>query len=181
MEIKNLFSDVYLFKPNNHEDERGYFRENFNFKALEERGIKFNSVQDNFSHSKNKGTIRGMHFQKEPFAQAKIIYVIKGKIFDVFIDIRPNSKNFGEFSSIELSEESGFIYIPKGFAHGFCTLKDKTSVLYKVDNYYSKEHESGILWNDEELKINWPFDKNSCLLSEKDESMGSFKSMKGNF
>tara|TARA_B100000579_G_C22823426_1_gene851823 strand:- start:300 stop:845 length:546 start_codon:yes stop_codon:yes gene_type:complete len=180
MKLVNLFSDVINIKPIDHFDNRGYFRENFNYKELEKNGITFNSVQDNLSFSEKKGTIRGLHFQIAPFEQSKIIYVVKGKIFDVFVDLRPESNNFGNYSSIELSSDSGFVFIPKGFAHGFCTLEDNTTVLYKVDNYYNKESESGIIWNDNDLNIEWPIEDNKLSISEKDKKLNKFDFFRNN-
>tara|TARA_B100001142_G_C14278271_1_gene633783 strand:- start:268 stop:804 length:537 start_codon:yes stop_codon:yes gene_type:complete len=173
---KNLFSGVIHLEPTNFLDERGFFRENFNKRQFEEHSISFEPLQDNFSFSKKEGTIRGLHFQKDPYDQAKIIYVLAGSIFDVFLDIRKNSKTFGMFDSIKLSPDSGCIYIPKGFAHGFCTLEDNTTVMYKVDNYYNKDSESGIKWSDNDLSINWP-KYNEYLISEKDKKLGRFKDL----
>ncbi|MAZ80013.1 MAG: dTDP-4-dehydrorhamnose 3,5-epimerase [Gammaproteobacteria bacterium] len=177
MKIKNIFSDVLYIEPKNHNDERGFFRENFNFRDLKEKKILFNSVQDNFSSSKKKGTIRGLHFQTPPYEQSKIIYVISGEIFDVFVDLRKNSKNYGKYSSMILSEDSGFLLIPRGFAHGFCTLKDNTKVMYKVDNYYNKESDSGIIWNDSFLNIDWPKLNTPFLISQKDKNLNFFNSL----
>ena len=175
MEVKEIFSDVKHVIPKKYFDDRGFFTENFNYNELKEAGIDFKSVQDNLSFSKLRGTIRGLHFQKPPYEQAKIIYVLTGEIFDVFVDIRSDSKTFGSYFSVKLNNTNGFLYIPKGFAHGFCTLVDNTNVLYKVDNYYNKNTESGIIWNDEKLNIDWPIDNKFIHLSEKDKNLKQFE------
>ena len=174
MKVKNIFSDVFYIEPTKFEDSRGFFRENFNYRDLKKNNLEFNSVQDNYSFSKKRGTIRGLHFQNFPHEQAKIVYVASGEILDIFVDIRKDSKNYGKYSSIILNESTGFVLIPKGFAHGFCTLKDETKVLYKVDNYYNLESESGIIWNDSFLNIDWPQLEEPFLISEKDKKLKSF-------
>ena len=174
MRIKEIFSEVLYIEPQTHKDKRGYFKENFNYRDLKEKGIDFNCVQDNLSFSEQAGTIRGLHYQLDPFEQSKIIYVISGKIFDVFLDIRKSSSTYGEYGSMELTKESGFILVPKGFAHGFCTLEDKTLILYKVDNYYNPDYETGVIWNDQQLSIKWPFSQDLCHLSEKDLKLPNF-------
>ena len=131
-------------------------------------------MQDNLSFSEQAGTIRGLHYQLDPFEQSKIIYVISGKIFDVFLDIRKSSPTYGKYGSMELTKESGFILVPKGFAHGFCTLEDKTLILYKVDNYYNPDYETGVIWNDQQLSIKWPFSEDLCRLSKKDLMLPNF-------
>ena len=180
MKIENIFSDVCLIEYKNHNDSRGYFRENFNNKVFEENNLDFKSVQDNLSFSKKRGTVRGLHYQTDPYQQAKIVYVLSGKIFDVFVDIRKNSETFGQHGFVELNPNNGCVYIPSGFAHGFCTLEDNTQVFYKVDNYYKRECDSGILWNDKDLAIKWPIDEKNCILSEKDSSLNSFLEIKEN-
>tara|TARA_B100000214_G_scaffold259758_1_gene191690 strand:- start:598 stop:1131 length:534 start_codon:yes stop_codon:yes gene_type:complete len=174
MKVKNIFSDVFYIEPTQFEDSRGFFRENFNYRDLKKNNLEFNSVQDNYSFSKKRGTIRGLHFQNFPHEQAKIVYVASGEILDIFVDIRKDSKNYGKYSSIILNESTGFVLIPRGFAHGFCTLKDETKVLYKVDNYYNLESESGIIWNDSFLNIDWPQLEEPFLISEKDKKLKSF-------
>tara|TARA_B100000401_G_scaffold432244_1_gene369348 strand:+ start:1185 stop:1718 length:534 start_codon:yes stop_codon:yes gene_type:complete len=174
MKVKNIFSDVFYIEPTKFEDSRGFFRENFNYRDLKKNNLEFNSVQDNYSFSKKRGTIRGLHFQNFPHEQAKIVYVASGEILDIFVDIRKDSKNYGKYSSIILNESTGFVLIPRGFAHGFCTLKDETKVLYKVDNYYNLESESGIIWNDSFLNIDWPQLEEPFLISEKDKKLKSF-------
>lgn len=170
MVIDEIFSDVFIIKNDIHKDGRGTFQETYNKDLFVRNGFKDNFIQDNLSFSENKGTIRGLHFQKGEFAQSKLIYVLNGKILDIFVDIRKSSKNFGKYFSIEISAETGLLYVPRGFAHGFCTLESKTSVLYKVDNFYNKENESGLNWKDPYLKIKWPLFKD-YYLSDKDKSL----------
>ena len=159
-----------------HKDDRGTFQETYNRDIFKSNGFEDDFIQDNLSFSKKRGTIRGLHFQKGEFAQSKLIYVLKGKILDVFVDIRKTSNNFGKYFSIEISSEDSFLYIPRGFAHGFCTLEDETSVLYKVDNLYNKDHESGLNWKDPNLKIKWPSFQ-QYYLSEKDKSLPFFEAL----
>ena len=154
MKVEKIFSDVVLISIEAYEDSRGYFKENYNKRDFKALGVEGDFIQDNLSFSLKKGTIRGLHFQKEPYQQSKIVYVLAGKILDVFVDIRPESKDYGKYGSVELTNSSGCIYIPSGFAHGFCTLENDTIISYKVDNLYSPEYDSGILWNDKDLNIN---------------------------
>ena len=146
-------------------DNRGWFYEAYNQKSLD---LNAGFIQDNHSYSKFKGTIRGIHFQKSPFEQAKLVRVIKGKIFDVVVDLRPESEHFLRVRTYELdADKKDSLYIPKGFAHGFMTMEDHTEVYYKVDNIYSKKHELTILFNDSDLSIPWPR-VTDVILSEKD-------------
>ncbi|MBZ0183580.1 MAG: dTDP-4-dehydrorhamnose 3,5-epimerase [Melioribacteraceae bacterium] len=169
-EIKGVF-EISL-KPI--EDERGFFMRVFDEKIFEEFGTNRKWVQENHSKSTQKGIIRGLHFQVPPFAETKLVRCIKGAVLDVFVDLRKDSDSFGRWGSIELTENNKkMILIPRGFAHGFCTLTDDSEVLYKVDNYYSKEHEVGLLWKDGKLNINWPISE--PILSEKDKSNITFE------
>jgi len=162
---------VLIFTPEVYKDKRGYFFESFCEKKY--KLPKF--IQENESFSK-KWVLRGLHFQKKPYEQAKIIRVIKGKIFDVIVDIRKNSKTFGKHFSLIVSEDNKKqIYIPEGFAHGFLALKNNTIISYKCTKYYNKKHESGIIWNDKTLNINWHV-KNP-ILSDKDLQNKSFKEL----
>ena len=137
-------------------------------------GLDREWLQENHSRSEKKGIIRGMHFQLAPFTEGKLVRCIKGAILDVFIDLRQNSESFGQWDSIELSElNKKEIFIPRGFAHGFCTLTDISEVVYKVDNIYSKDRERGIIWNDGDLKINWPVLQ--PILSDKDMNNLTFR------
>lgn len=159
--------DVILVEPKNFPDDRGFFMETYKKSAFYENGIKANFVQDNFSHS-SKGTLRGLHYQKEPMAQAKLVQVINGEIFDVAVDIRKHSPTFGKWVGEKLSNENHkILYVPRGFAHGFIALSEKVDVLYKVDNEFSPEHDRGILWSDPNIGIDWPIA--DPLLSEKDK------------
>lgn len=146
-------------------DNRGWFYEIYNQKSLD---LVVSFIQDNHSYSEFKGTIRGLHLQKSPFEQAKLIRVLKGKIFDVVVDLRPKSKNYLQVSAYELdSDKRDSLYIPKGFAHGFMTMEDHTEVFYKVDEVYSKDHEVTIAFDDDDLSIPWP-KCNNIVLSAKD-------------
>lgn len=165
---KTIFDDVYIFTPKVFADPRGFFVETYNYnRVCEMIGWSQNFIQDNHSFSAQKGTIRGLHYQSVPCAQSKIIRVVKGAILDVVVDIRKDSRTFGKFITAELSE-SNFkqIFIPKGFAHGFCTLTEDVHVCYKVDDYYSVENNRGVIWNDPDLNIPWP--TNSPHLSSQD-------------
>lgn len=145
-------------------DQRGFSSETYNKRTLIEAGIESDFVQDFQSLSTRAGTIRGLHFQTPPFAQSKLIRVLRGSIFDVVVDIRRSSTTFGQHVSAELSADNWEqIFIPAGFAHGLCTLEPNTSVLYKLGNYYSPEHERGIRWNDPKIGITWPFQSDAEL------------------
>jgi len=166
---------VFEIQLNPHEDERGFFMRVYDTHIFEKYKIHRNWVQENHSLSVEKGVIRGMHFQLPPHSEAKLIRVVRGEIFDVFIDLRKNSPTFGQWDSIVLSADNKkMIYIPRGFAHGFCTLIENCEVVYKVDNYYSPEYEGNIKWNDLDLNIDWPI-KNALTISEKDANAKSFK------
>ena len=166
----------FIIEPQVFEDRRGYFFESFikaEFKV--KTGIDANFVQDNESKSA-RGVLRGLHFQKGAYAQAKLVRVIKGKVLDIAVDIRKNSKTFGEHFSLELSEENRKqLFIPRGFAHGFLVLEDDTIFSYKCDNYYNKASESGIIYNDKDLNIDWKLETNEFIISEKDMQLPTFK------
>jgi len=165
--IEKTLKGVFEIKLKPIKDKRGFFMRSFDYKVFKNASLKRDWVQENHSKSLGKGIVRGLHFQFPPFAETKLIRVIRGSVFDVFVDLRKNSSTFGKWDSVMLSEDKfNCVYIPKGFAHGFCTLTDICDVVYKVDNYYSSEHECGLLWNDPDLNINWPVDK--PILSEKD-------------
>tara|TARA_B100000131_G_scaffold101428_1_gene98465 strand:+ start:345 stop:896 length:552 start_codon:yes stop_codon:yes gene_type:complete len=171
MKVKTVFSDVKQIINSGHKDKRGHFTEIYNKELFKEKGIKDNFIQDNFSFSRDKFTIRGMHFQNKPKAQSKLIRVVNGLIEDFFIDLRQRSKTYLKSSSITLSPNNGWLYIPRGFAHGFCTLENNTSILYKVDNYYSPNDDMGINWNDDYFNLNWPLKNNKPILSSKDKNL----------
>jgi dTDP-4-dehydrorhamnose 3,5-epimerase len=161
--------DIKLIRPVRHEDARGFFSEIYNRDRFVAAGIDAVFVQDNFSLSRPRGVLRGLHFQTPPFAQAKLVSVRRGAIFDVVVDIRHGSPWFGRPLAIELAAEDWTqLFIPEGFAHGFCTLRPDTEVSYKVNAPYSRDHDRGLLWNDAALGIDWPVAASAALLSEKD-------------
>ncbi|WP_421824360.1 dTDP-4-dehydrorhamnose 3,5-epimerase [Flagellimonas oceanensis] len=161
----------FILEPEVFKDERGYFFESYNHKEFcEALGQEINFVQDNQSFSK-KGVLRGLHFQKGEHAQAKLVSVLEGRIQDVVVDLRKNSPTFGKHLSIELnSENKKQLFVPRGFAHGFLTLSNFATVFYKCDNYYNKEAEGHIFYDDSNLKIKWKIDSRELLLSEKDST-----------
>ncbi|CAM3998048.1 dTDP-4-dehydrorhamnose 3,5-epimerase [Bacillus luti] len=166
--VETNFTDVKLLEPRLFEDERGFFTESYNKKVLETLGIAYSFVQDNVSYSTRAGTIRGLHFQKNPKAQTKLIQVMQGAIYDVIVDLRKDSPTFKQWKGYILSADNHRqLLVPKGFAHGFCTLVPHTIVMYKVDEYYSAAHDSGLLWEDKELAIPWPV--TNPILSDKDQ------------
>lgn len=169
---------VFEIRPKKFSDDRGFFVETYNFKTFQQGGISEAFVQDNHSMSVHKGTLRGLHFQLAPQAQAKLVRVVKGSIFDVAVDIRPNSKDFGKWVSLEVTAEKGNqIFIPAGFAHGFLTLQDNTEVAYKVDNYYSGEHDRSVRYDDPKFAIKWPDTGTQYQLSEKDRKASFLKDL----
>jgi dTDP-4-dehydrorhamnose 3,5-epimerase len=169
-EFKRLeIPDVILITPKVFADERGFFMETYQKDEFRKAGITGEFVQQ--SHSKSvKGVLRGLHYQKEPYVQAKLVRCIKGEIFDVAVDIRKNSSTFGKYVSARLSEENkNMLYIPRSFAHGFEVLSYEAEVVYNIDNVYSRDSESGIIWDDPTLIIKWPIKK--PLLTKKDKSL----------
>lgn len=159
-------SEVVLIETKVFEDERGFFMETYKCSDFAEAGIKDDFFQDNCSNSK-KGAVRGLHYQKNPKAQAKIVRCAEGEIFDVAVDIRKGSPTFGKWIGVVLSEENKKqLYIPEGFAHGFCVLSDEAQVIYKASREFSSEHDRGILYNDSEINIKWPI--KNLIISEKD-------------
>lgn len=168
--LKIVLTDSLILKPRVFKDNRGYFYESFNERAFELIvGTKVDFIQDNQSIS-SKGTLRGLHFQTGSAAQAKLVRVTKGSAYDVAVDLRPDSPTFKQWYGVELSEENHKqFFIPRGFAHAFVALEDDTIFQYKVDNYYSNVNDSGVIWNDEDLAINWP--KLKLELSEKDKNL----------
>ncbi len=170
MRVETLgIPDVLLIEPVRHGDDRGFFSEIYNQRAFEAAGLPTEFVQDNHSLSRPRGTLRGLHFQAPPFAQAKLVRVVRGSIFDVAVDLRRGSPTFGRHVSAILSAENWRqMLIPVGFAHGFCTLEADTEVLYKVDAFYSREHDFGVSWNDPSIAIDWPVPPEGPTLSDKD-------------
>ena len=164
---------VIIIEPKVFEDERGFFLETYKLSEFKANGINVNFSQDN--HSKSiKGVLRGLHFQKSPYAQAKLVRCSHGKIFDVAVDIRPDSSHYKKWFGIELSEENKkILYIPEGFAHGFVVLSDEAEVIYKASNEYSAAHDAGIRWGDPEIGVNWPIQ--NVIVSEKDKKLPFLK------
>lgn len=172
--IETSLNGAYSIKPKVFRDERGFFLESYNEKIFSENGIDAKFVQDNHSMSLTKGVLRGLHFQLPPNEQVKLVRVTKGKVYDVIVDLRKNSPTYGKWEGFELSVDNfDMLFIPRGFAHAYQTLEDYTEFMYKVDNYYSPKHESGIIWNDPALNIDWPI-KNP-ILSKKDSKLQFFK------
>ncbi len=170
MQIESLgIADVKVLVPRRHGDRRGYFSEVYNRRRLREADIEIDFVQDNHSLSAECGTVRGLHFQIPPFAQAKLVRVVRGSVFDVAVDLRRGSPSFGRHVTAVLSARVGNqILVPAGFAHGLMTLEADTEVVYKVSDYYAPDHDRGILWNDPALGIEWPLTEDQAILSDKD-------------
>lgn len=179
--IQTYLPGLLIFEPKVIGDSRGYFFESFNLKNFQEEGIEIDFVQDNQSSSQY-GVIRGLHYQLNPYAQAKLIRVLFGEILDVAVDIRKGSPTYGKSFSIELSAENKKqLFIPAGFAHGFSVLSEKAEVLYKVDGFYNRESEGGILYNDPALKIEWKIPAGKEIVSDKDKSNPVLANAKNNF
>ena len=168
------FKGVFEIQLEPHEDKRGFFMRVYDDKIFKKHGIHRDWVQENYSLSVEKDIIRGMHFQFPPHSETKLVRVISGEIYDVFIDLRKSSPTFGKWDSIKLSADNKkMIYIPRGFAHGFCTLTKNSELIYKMDNYYTPTGVGIIRWNDSDLGIDWPV--NDPILSEKDSKAKSFR------
>ena len=179
--IKTDIPDVYIIEPSVFGDNRGYFFESFNKEAFEESLGTADFVQDNESKS-SRGVLRGLHFQKPPYAQAKLVRCIEGRVIDVSVDIRKGSPTYGKHVSVELSgENKRQLFIPRGFAHGFSVLSDTAIFAYKVDNRYVPESDSGIKYDDKELNINWGLTEDEVQLSPKDKKLTSFKDLDSPF
>ena len=183
LEVRPLaLPDVKLIIPRRFGDARGFFVETWNRKTFREAGIDADFCQVNQSQSAPKGTVRGLHFQTPPHAQAKLISVLAGAIFDVVVDIRRASPTFGRHLSVELSAEEGHqLFVPKGFAHGFVTLAPDTAVLYKVDAHYAPANDAGILWSDPDLNIVWPVRAEDAVLSPKDAALPRLRTIASPF
>jgi dTDP-4-dehydrorhamnose 3,5-epimerase len=166
--IETKLEGVKVIEPQVYQDHRGFFMESYNEEAFNKAGIPHHFIQDNHSLSVEAGVIRGLHYQLDPKAQTKLVRVVSGAIYDVVVDIRKSSKTFGRWAGFILSESNKRqLVVPRGFAHGFCTLVPNTEVLYKVDELYSLENDRGILWSDSELGIDWP--TSNPILSDKDK------------
>ena len=172
--IETKISDIIIIEPTVFGDTRGYFLESYNKKKFGEVVGKTSFIQDNESKS-SKGVLRGLHFQKPPFEQAKLVRCIKGEVLDVAVDIRKNSKTYGQHVVVLLSAENKRqLFVPRGFAHGFLVLSDTATFAYKVDNTYAPEFDSGIRWNDKELNIQWGLEESEVLVSAKDAELPFF-------
>lgn len=167
--LPTALPDVKLLRHPRHGDARGWFGETFRADLMARAGLLSRFVQDNQSFSAQVGTVRGLHFQREPHAQVKLVRVLMGRILDVVVDCRAGSPDFGRHVAVELSAETGdALYVPAGFAHGFCTLVENSLVAYKCGAYYAPDCEGGLLWNDPALGIEWPVDPDAATLSQKD-------------
>lgn len=167
--VKTHINGVVIIEPHVFKDDRGYFYESFSQRKFSEKVCKTLFVQDNQSKS-TYGVLRGLHLQRPPYAQSKLVRCIKGRVLDVAVDIRIGSPTFGEYVTVELSEDNHRqLFIPRGFAHGFVVLSDEAVFQYKCDNFYNKESEGAILWNDPNLGIDWGINPNDVLLSDKDK------------
>lgn len=169
----------FIIEPKIIDDERGYFMESFNEKTFQKGvGQDVHFVQDNQSFS-SKGVLRGLHYQTRENAQAKLVRVLQGEVLDIAVDIRPNSETFGQYESIILSSENKIqFFIPRGFAHGFLVLSETATFFYKCDNFYNKESEGGIIFNDETIDIDWQFDTEKLIISEKDRFLPTLENSK---
>ena len=175
--IKTKLDGLVVLKPTIFKDNRGYFMESYNQKDINKLVGNVNFVQDNESES-SRGVLRGLHFQNPPYTQAKLVRCLKGSVLDVVLDLRKDSKTYGIFETILLTEENKkHLFIPKGFAHGFVVLSETAIFSYKVDNYYNPESESGVLWNDLDLNIDWKINKKEIIVSEKDKSLPAFNNI----
>jgi dTDP-4-dehydrorhamnose 3,5-epimerase len=169
--IKTEISDVYIIEPSVFGDNRGYFLESFNLEKFEENIYPIKFLQDNESKS-SKGVLRGLHFQKPPFNQAKLVRCVEGSVMDVAVDIRKGSPTYGKHVAVELTgDNKRQLFVPRGFAHGFSVLSETAVFTYKVDNIYAPEYDSGIRWNDKDLDIDWGLDGSEVQLSEKDKNL----------
>lgn len=176
MQVEELSIPVVkLVTPKRYGDQRGFFSETYNKRMLREAGMEIDFVQDNHSLSVERGTVRGLHFQIPPYAQDKLVRVVRGSVFDVAVDLRRDSPTYGRHAAVVLSAESwSQLLVPIGFAHGFMTLDPDTELIYKVSNYYSPEHDKGLLWNDPALGIRWPIPEDRAILSDKDRAQPGF-------
>jgi dTDP-4-dehydrorhamnose 3,5-epimerase len=180
--IPTEIPDVKEIRPVRHHDVRGFFSEIYRESVLRENGIAVTFVQENHSLSMDRFVIRGLHFQIPPASQAKLVRVAAGSIFDVAVDIRTGSPTYGRHVALILSAALGNqLFVPEGFAHGFCTLEPDTEVVYKVNRYYSREHDTGVAWDDRDLAIAWPVSCDRALLSDKDRRQPSLTDLPAHF
>ncbi len=183
MQIESLaIPDVKIITPRKFGDDRGFFSETWNSRALTEAGIDIAFVQENQSLSREVGVVRGLHFQTPPHAQDKLVRVVRGRIWDVAVDIRKTSPTYGRWVAAEISAEAwNQILVPVGFAHGFCTLEPDTEVIYLVSDYYSAASDANLLWSDADLAIDWPIKAEDAVLSDKDRKAAAFASFQSPF
>jgi dTDP-4-dehydrorhamnose 3,5-epimerase len=166
---------VLLLKPRFLNDARGYFVETYNQRAAQAAGLAAEFVQDNQALSLRRGTVRALHFQVPPHAQAKLVRVLRGAVYDVAVDLRAGSPSYGRWTAVILTARGGEqVFVPRGFAHGYCTLEADTEVAYKVDDYYAPDCEQGLIWNDPTLAIDWPVAASDAVLSDKDRKLPRF-------
>jgi dTDP-4-dehydrorhamnose 3,5-epimerase len=170
--------EVLLITPKRHGDARGWFSETWSKATLSRAGIEHDFVQDNQAFSAARGTVRGLHFQRAPYAQAKLVRVLRGAIFDVAVDIRPGSATYGQWVGAELTAEGGEqLLVPRGFAHGYCTVVADTELAYKVDNTYAPQAEGGLLWCDPALGIDWPIRPDEAVINGRDAALPTLKEL----
>ena len=175
-------AEIKLISSRRVNDRRGHFAETYVRGDFAAAGIPQEFIQDNLSRSRAPGTVRGLHFQIPPFAQAKLVRVLHGRIFDVCVDLRRSSPDYGRHVAVELAADADEqLFVPTGFAHGFCTLEPETEVFYKVDAVYSAEHERGLDWSDPALAISWPVAKGEAILSERDSALPRLQELPGYF
>ena len=182
--IETEIKDVYIIEPDCFGDNRGFFMETYNKEKFHELGIDNNFIQDNMSYSAKKGTLRGLHYQRSPYSQAKLVRCVRGRVIDVAVDLRKGSPTYGKWTACELTAENKrMFYIPKGFGHGFLTLTDDVEFEYKVDNLYNKESEGGIKYNDKTISVDWGSLLNGIepILSDKDKVLPSLEDCNANF
>jgi dTDP-4-dehydrorhamnose 3,5-epimerase len=171
---------VWLIEPDVHEDKRGFFLESFTSREMATNGLPDTFVQDNHARSLVAGVLRGIHFQKPPFSQSKLVRVVRGSVYDVVVDLRRRSNTFGKWLGVTLSEENKkILFVPKGFGHAYCTLTADSEFLYKVDAYYSPTHDAGVRWNDPDIGIQWPVPEPT--LSQKDLALPLLKEIEAPF
>lgn len=183
MEIETTaLGGVLLLRPVRHDDERGFFSETCHRRRLAQAGVTDDFVQENHSLSRQRHTVRGLHFQAPPFAQGKLVRVVRGRVLDVVVDIRRGSPTFARHVAVELSAENWRqIYVPPGFAHGFCTLARDCEVVYKVSAYYAPAHDRGLLWHDPALGIDWPMAPHDATVSQKDRRQPALAALSSPF
>ncbi|WP_395667208.1 dTDP-4-dehydrorhamnose 3,5-epimerase [Methylocella sp.] len=177
MDVKTTAAPgVVMLKPRRFQDSRGYFSETYNQRAFAAAGVAADFIQDNQSYSAKAGTIRGLHFQLPPAAQAKLVRVLRGAVFDVALDLRRGSPFYGRWVAETLTADGGEqLFIPQGFAHAFCTLVDDTEVAYKVDDFYAPQSDCGLIWNDPDVAVDWPEAAREAVLSDKDAKLGRLR------